>query len=239
MALEEFNHFFKSNIDEAFDIIKRNKNDMYKYCSNESNGDYNAIDINITSDDNDIKRKLHNSMRTIISSMFSVNDFNSYIKIRHDFESIFSQLYPSIQKRVFFIKQLDDNRIILSFGDREGKRKIFKQSDRLFHPSNKSGLTKLTPSFKSVRDKILYPSQRIYFCCNYPVTPDGGFWNKKGFVYEYIPNTEIILFKDEEFGKIKGMCFMTTDSPIHVKNITNEILEKYSNIEDRYKQENF
>jgi hypothetical protein len=239
MALEEFNHFFKSDIDKSFEVIKRNMKYMGEYCDTELKSGYNSIELNIKSNDDSIKRDLCNAIRTIVSAMFSVNDYNSYMKIRHEFDNIFSPLYPYIQKRVIFIKNLDTKHVHISFGEREGKRIHLKQDERLFHASKKSGLTILKPSFKSSRDQVLYPSQRIYFCLNYPSATDGRFWDKTGFVYEYIPNTEIQLFRDMEFSRIHGPCFMVTDSPIQVKNVTNEILEKYSIMKDNYRKENY
>ena len=242
MALEEFNHFFQEsqiiNTSKDLDFIKNNFDDVKKYCESESLGNaFNAFSINLYKYGETAKNKnIHHSMANIIIAMRDAKDYNTYINIRKKFEQIFLSIYPDISHQIFAIKTLNDNITAITFLDKEGKSISFNKSDRLFHTSSVIGLTELKPVFKSERDGLLYPFNRIYFCKNFPIQPSGSFWNKTGAVYEYIPaTTGVKLFRDEEFYNRKGACFLKTDTPLPVKDVTDEIVRNYAVLNERYK----
>lgn len=132
------------------------------------------------------------------------------------------------------IRNLSDKNVTVSLGEKEGKRISITPGLKLYHVSKYSGLNELKPMFKSVRDKILYPSQRIYFCRNYPINPSGTPWNKKGYVYEYTPTSTQNLYRDEEYGADHGPCFLETNSSVTVKDVTAEMIRNYDSIRSKY-----
>lgn len=243
MPLEEFNHFFNESatIDVLKDInyIKQNFDIVKQFCEAKSLGDaFNSFDMNLYKQGETTQNKnILKAMTNIIIAMKDANDYNTYIKIRKEFERIFVSIYPDISKQIFAIKKITNNSVCLVFLDREGKKISFKNSDRLFHTSPKTGLSELKPVFKSERDGLLYPFNRIYFCLNFPIRPSGSFWDKTQPVYEYIPSTgNIVLFRDEEFYNNKGACFLKTDTPLPVRDVTKEIMDNYDIMYDKYKK---
>lgn len=237
---EEFGHFFKESTNvngDEFDYIKQNFDIVKSFCESEHLGDsFNAFEMNFHNQENSEQNKrIFQTMLSIITKMKNAKDYNTYIEIRRKFEQIFSSVYPDINKRCFGIKELNNTKILVVFLEREGKTISFNKSDRLFHTSSIKGMTHLKPAFKSERDGILYPSNRIYFCLNAPIQPSGVLWDKKGAVYEYIPSdTNITLYRDAEFSGDRRACFLKTDTPLPVKDVTNDILQNYDIMRNKY-----
>ena len=102
----------------------------------------------------------------------------------------------------------------------------------LYHTTTRSGLTELEPTFKS--DNALFPVKRVYFGYNAPVSRYGGTPEtpediKSSGVRVYMLDQEIPgeIWKDTELrGPSSKACFINTDTPLRVKDVTEQFVTR-------------
>lgn len=176
------------------------------------------------------ERSLYDQLFNYLKILVNEQDYQKYIELLKAGDKIFTDLIwgfsmNPILSRDYGFSKLNEHKVMFC-QTRPEKSLTVKNTDRLFHTSSKTGLTKLEPCFKSYHNGIvetLYPNKRIYFSKNYPMNRTGFNWDGKGRVYEYKFSGTINAKIDEELGK--PACFIETNSDIPVVDVTDEILK--------------
>lgn len=224
------------DIQSIFDRLNNQKEWLTKYCGRFT-GQYGFwIDPSQYKFESEQDKQNVEDIISLMKTMCNTANYNEYLSIRKKCAELFKTGLRWLDKRVMFTNtqlggfdNLDKN--IVAFKLFEPEEKInFTNKDRLFHTSDKIGLTELKPTFRSVANghvETLYPSMRVYFSLNGPINRTGGQWNKKGRVYEYIGTKDIIVKGDTELGK--PACFIETTSNVPIRDVTDEILNNPDN----------
>ena len=107
----------------------------------------------------------------------------------------------------------------------------------LYHTSYQSGLTELKPTFKS--DLACFPTERVYFGYNTPITRYGGTLtgdylkaelvknkinDRRLYIYKLDQSIIGSIYKDTEL-RNSPACFITTDRPVRVKDVTDQFIQ--------------
>lgn len=218
-------------IQSAIDRLKQQGKWLEKYRGRFRGNDGFWIDVKRHKFETDEDKQNVTDVITIMKALCDESDYETYLMIRKAWADILSKEIWWLNKRVMFansqlggFKHLNEDCVAFMCFDSE-RPLNFKSTDRLFHTSNRTGLTQLQPTFRSVSDgevETLYPSMRVYFSLNGPINRTGLEWNKQGRVYEYTGNKNVVIKQDTELGK--PGCFIETTSPVPIKDVTEEVL---------------
>ena len=249
MALEEFNHFFqegflkkinRDEIDLKLLMDPKTKEQLIKYTKDPKNSYFDYR--------NETREKYGKLPDEIAKSLLLLfryleyeDNYNEYKKYFKIFTDIIG--YPS--NGICFIRNMGSGKDMLFEYKMNGNTHPVNDSVRLFHTSSNPNLTVLEPRHKAGKGadedgkifiECIWPTQRVYFGYNKPVTRTGGELNddeveemltsNRLYLYEYIGPKHGIVYDDMELhGGIA--VYMETSTPLKVKRI--KTIDEYKN----------
>lgn len=214
--------------------------------NNEKESNKNWLDEFKTSDSNCIR------MRGSDVPFEHLEEFNSLVQAGITLRTTksyaeYSQTYNNMLKTLGF----STNSIILPGSlDKSSLKgndpyflvRVRKQSDRiikvrkgmkLYHTTGVSGLTALNPSFRTPSGAdSLYPNNRVYFFIDNPgnraLTANTGKFklSDNEHVYQYTGSMNVTLHEDSESSTYRKAVYIITDSPLPVKEVTEQFIRK-------------
>lgn len=172
-------------------------------------------------------KKLDDSDLTpLLNKLRTTSSYGAYKKVFDEVCEITNK------KDISAIKLLDltnhDKLIFVAY--KQLKPMILKAGTKLYHISIAPSFTVLEPRFKSKDNITFYSKPRIYFTDKF-VNPKKVLPNVPNpNIYEYTVTSDTVAYRDSEYGAWYHNCvYIEKDSPVKVKNVTDEFISKDEN----------